>query len=102
MDLRNGAEARTAIDGILDEIAKADVDVGSLEAVGHRVVHGGPRFVRTTRIDDDALQGLRELAPLAPLHNPVAVELIVAARTALPAVPHFAAFDTAFHATLPR
>ena len=78
------------------------VDLASIGAVGHRVVHGGSLFTRTTVIDDAVLDRIRELASLAPLHNPPAVEVIAAARTALPRVLHAAAFDTAFHATLPR
>ncbi|MDO8562272.1 MAG: acetate/propionate family kinase, partial [Candidatus Limnocylindria bacterium] len=76
--------------------------LGSVRAAGHRVVHGGSVFTRTTLIDDGVLRRIRELAPLAPLHNPVAAEVIAAARAALPAVPHAAAFDSAFHATLPK
>ena len=70
-------------------------------AVGHRVVHGGTRFERTTRIDESVLAGLRELNPLAPLHNPANIAGIEAALAQFPDVPQFAVFDTAFHATLP-
>jgi acetate kinase len=72
-----------------------------LVAVGHRVVHGGPRFTEPVLVDDGVLGALRELAPLAPLHNPANVEGIVRAQTAFPGVPHVAVFDTAFHSTLP-
>ncbi|MBF0673281.1 MAG: acetate kinase [Salinibacterium sp.] len=70
-------------------------------AVGHRVVHGGPNFAEATFIDDDVEAQIDALSVLAPLHNPGAVLGIRAARAALPAVPHVAVFDTAFHATLP-
>lgn len=73
----------------------------SIEAVGHRVVHGGERFVRPTLIDDTVAQAIDALTPLAPLHNPANAAGIFAARLALPDVPHVAVFDTAFHATLP-
>jgi acetate kinase len=73
-----------------------------LRAVGHRVVHGGPRFTAPTLVDGEVLRGIRELVPLAPLHNPGALAGIEAARAALPGVPHVAVFDTAFHADLPR
>ncbi len=99
-DLQSGAEARVAVRQVLEAIATAGVDAASLEAVGHRIVHGGAEFTRTTRIDDAMLDRLRPLAPLAPLHNPVATEVIGAAREALPNIAQFAAFDTAFHATL--
>lgn len=75
--------------------------IGSLEAVGHRVVHGGTRFVAPIVVNETVLDALDHLAELAPLHNPVAIETVRAAHTALPDVPHVAAFDTAFHATLP-
>lgn len=75
---------------------------GDIEAVGHRVVHGGSRFVASTRIDDEVIAALDDLSELAPLHNPPAIEGIRAAREALgPGVPMVAVFDTAFHSTLP-
>jgi acetate kinase len=74
----------------------------SLAAVGHRVVHGGERFTDSTLIDDDVLAGLAELVDLAPIHEPLAIATIRAARERLGNVPHVAVFDTAFHATLPE
>ena len=70
------------------------------EAVGHRVVHGGSRFVEPTPIDDEVIRGIEELRPLAPLHNQPALRAIHDARAALPDVPHVAVFDTVFHRTL--
>lgn len=72
-----------------------------VDAVGCRVVHGGARFVTPVRVDDAVLDEIRALSPLAPLHNPLAVEVLVEARRALPAAPIVAVFDTAFHQTLP-
>lgn len=86
----------------LDELFVAGVPLGSIEAVGHRVVHGGERYVEPAIVDDGVLAAIRELAGLAPLHNTVAAETIVAAREVLPDPPHVAVFDTAFHATLPE
>ena len=71
-----------------------------MEAVGHRVVHGGTRFVRATLIDDEVEEEIEALSDLAPLHNPPALAGIRAARAALPDIPHVAVFDTAFHATI--
>lgn len=71
------------------------------EAVGHRVVHGGRRFVGPALVDDNVERAIEELSVLAPLHNRRAVEEIRRAREALPDVPHVAVFDTAFHRTLP-
>ncbi len=73
-----------------------------IDAVGHRVVHGGERFTRPILVDDDVLAALQALETLAPLHNGPAIAGIRAARARLgSAVPMVAAFDTAFHATLP-
>jgi acetate kinase len=77
-----------------------DLDTVPLRAVGHRVVHGGADFSAPVVIDDDVLDRIRQLSPLAPLHNPPAVTGIEAARDRY-AVPHVAVFDTAFFADLP-
>jgi acetate kinase len=75
--------------------------VAKIDAVGCRVVHGGARFSQPALIDDDGLQAIRALSPLAPLHNARDVETIEGARKVLGEVPVVAVFDTAFHATLP-
>lgn len=72
-----------------------------IDAVGHRVVHGGGRFTEPVALDEDVLAAIRELTPLAPLHIPANLAGIDAARRAFPDVPHVAVFDTAFHQTLP-
>jgi acetate kinase len=77
------------------------LDLRAVRAVGHRVVHGGALYRQAVRIDSGVEQGIADLAELAPLHNPAALEAIRAARAALPAIPQVAAFDTAFHATMP-
>ncbi len=71
------------------------------DAIVHRIVHGGERFLRATRLDDDILSEIEQLSHLAPLHNPPALAAVRQARSASPQVPHVAVFDTAFHATLP-
>lgn len=86
-----------AFAAIMDRLSGRTVD-----AVGHRVVHGGPRFHEATRIDDEVLAAIEACVPLAPLHNPHNLAGIRAARRALPGVPHVAVFDTAFHVRLPR
>jgi acetate kinase len=75
-------------------------DRSEVAAVGHRVVHGGPLYTRSVRVTAEVKAGLASLAELAPLHNPINLEGIVAAETAWPGVPQVAVFDTAFHATL--
>ncbi|MEL6649360.1 MAG: acetate/propionate family kinase [Bacteroidota bacterium] len=74
----------------------------SVEGLGHRVVHGGEAFGEPTLIDDNVLQELEALIPLAPLHNPVNILGIRMAIEVWPELPHIAIFDTAFHRTLPR
>jgi acetate kinase len=82
-------------------IAIDDLGEGhELTAVGHRVVHGGTRFTEATVITDQVEKQIDELSRLAPLHNPVNLVGIRAARKALPDVPQVAVFDTAFHRTL--
>lgn len=73
----------------------------AVDAVGHRIVHGGRDLVEPVLIDDDVEQRLRDLVDLAPLHQPKSLDGLAAARHLLPKVPHVACFDTAFHATLP-
>ena len=73
-----------------------------VDAVAHRVVHGGGRFTAPAIVDDEMLAALDELSAIAPLHNAVAVEVIEATRRLLPGTPQVACFDTAFHATLPE
>jgi acetate kinase len=82
-------------------LADLALEPAAVRAVGHRVVHGGARFTQPTLVDDEVLATLRELVPLAPLHNPPAIAGIEAARALVPAAPQVAVFDTAFHASLP-
>lgn len=95
----NHARALAHLVQVFNEVGPKLSDV---VAVGHRTVHGGEAFRSTVVIDDAVLDKLRELSPLAPLHNPPGIAGIEAARSVLPAVPHVAIFDTAFFATLPR
>ncbi len=71
-------------------------------AIGHRVVHGGPRLVTHQRITPEMLEELKACVHFAPLHIPIAVELIERAERAHPNAPQFACFDTAFHNTIPE
>ena len=87
---------------VTDQLGRAGVDLDTvgLRAVGHRVVHGGPDFSDPTLVDERVLDDIKDLIPLAPLHNPGAVAGIEAARAAFD-VPQVAVFDTAFFTTLP-
>ncbi|MBI4352258.1 MAG: acetate kinase [Elusimicrobia bacterium] len=75
--------------------------LSGIAAVGHRVVHGGERFVKSVIIDDKILDTFRELSSLAPLHNPPNIQGIEAARELMPRIPHMAIMDTAWHQTMP-
>ncbi|KDF00422.1 acetate kinase [Mycolicibacterium aromaticivorans JS19b1 = JCM 16368] len=93
------AALRTTFDLFAESGRHLD-DLG-LVAVGHRVVHGGQALYRPTIVDDAVVTTLKELAALAPLHNPPAVLGIEVARRVLPDLPHIAVFDTAFFHDLP-
>jgi acetate kinase len=75
--------------------------LGEIDAVGHRIVHGGTLFTAPVKIDDAVLAELRALTDLAPLHQPKSLAAAEAVRRALPGLPAVACFDTAFHATIP-
>lgn len=101
-DPRNGVPDHTAaFQVMLGELHEQGVDLAEpLAAVGHRVVHGGERFVEPTIVTDDVKREIDELSVLAPLHNPPNLAGIVAAEATFPGVPQVAVFDTAFHRTL--
>jgi acetate kinase len=82
------------------EVTAALGRIGKVDAVGHRVVHGGARFREAVVVDDAVLAAISDLVELAPLHNPAALAGIDAARERFAGVPQVAAFDTAFHASL--
>jgi acetate kinase len=98
---------RAAVEYILHWLMSAESGVAlggraEIDAVGHRVVHGGERFTKSVLIDADVLRGIEDTIDLAPLHNPANLKGIAAARAVLGAgVPQVAVFDTAFHQTLP-
>jgi acetate kinase len=101
-------DVRAAIEFIVTWLASKESgpvvgSVGEIEAVGHRVVHGGERFQRSVRIDDTVLHGMEDMIELAPLHNPHNIKGVAAVRAVLGAeLPNVAVFDTAFHHTLPE
>jgi acetate kinase len=87
--------------GNVESVVDAIAAMGTADVVAHRVVHGGTRFTDAVEIDADALAGIAELVPLAPLHQPASLRLIRAVSAARPSTPAVACFDTAFHATMP-
>ncbi len=82
-------------------LAAALADLGPIDAVGHRVVHGGTDFVEAVVVDDEVVRRLRDLIPLAPLHQPQSLAALEVVRASMPGVIQVACFDTAFHASLP-
>jgi acetate kinase len=96
----HGAGLEHIMSGLRDSGALGNA--GELAAIGHRVVHGGEAFHTPTRVDDAVVQAIRDMIPLAPLHNPANLEGIVVARERFPQVPSIAVFDTAFHQTMPE
>jgi len=99
-DLR-AADHAEALEEILHAFDHEGGMPRDLVGVGHRVVHGGDRFSGPARIDDDTVDAIRDLIPLAPLHNPANLAGIEVARSQFPDVAQVAVFDTAFHAALP-
>jgi acetate kinase len=83
------------------ELRRAIAELGAVDAVGHRIVHGGTELREPVAVDDAVVEQVAALADLAPLHQPACVAALRAARAVLPDLPHVACFDTAFHATIP-
>ena len=90
------------VEGETSTPVEAIADARGVTAVGHRVVHGGTRFVEPVLVDAEVEAAIEELRSIAPLHNEPALRGLREARAAFPDVPQVAAFDTAFHATIPE
>ncbi|WP_394204110.1 acetate kinase [Shewanella waksmanii] len=94
---------REAVEYIVDNILAGYPDIASqIQAIGHRVVHGGEKFTHSVVIDESVVQGIEDCAALAPLHNPAHLIGIRAAQASFPELPQVAVFDTAFHQTMPQ
>ncbi len=90
------------IKALLDKDHGSISSMTEIDAVGHRVVHGGEKFTKSVVITEEVIKGLNEVAELAPLHNPPNIMGIQACREIMPNVPMVAVFDTAFHQTMPK
>ena len=99
VSLLDGEQTLAEYDGL--EQALGECGTARLDAVAHRIVHGGRRTAAVV-VDDAVVDELRGLVELAPLHQPPALDALERCRTALPDLPHVACFDTAFHTTLPE
>jgi len=95
-----------AIAAVIDKLTSKEYGVVSsmkeIDAVGHRVVHGGEKFACSVKIDDSVMAALEECTPFAPLHNPANITGINACKAVMGDVPMVAVFDTAFHQTMPE
>ena len=102
---KNMKDHTDAIQMVLDILADKEVGVlgsmNEIDAVGHRIVHGGEKFSKSVLIDDDMIKVIEELTPLAPLHNPANLMGVRACKAIMPDTPMVAVFDTAFHQTMP-
>ncbi|MBR6765933.1 MAG: acetate/propionate family kinase, partial [Clostridia bacterium] len=94
-----------AIQRVLNKLTDAKVGViksmDEIDAVGHRVVHGGDKFACSVKITDEVIQMMESLIDLAPLHNPANLQGIAACQAVMPNTPMVGVFDTAFHQTMP-
>lgn len=91
---------RMVLDALVDTQYGVIGDLKEIDAVGHRLVHGGERFTESVVIDEEVIAGVEECNPLAPLHNPANLIGVRACQTIMPGVPNVGVFDTAFHQTM--
>ena len=93
-----------AIAAVMEALVDAEIgvikSVAEIDAVGHRVVHGGNKFADSCLINEDVIKGIEECIPLGPLHNPANLLGITACQKLMPTTPQVAVFDTAFHMTM--
>ena len=93
-----------AISMVLDALTNENYGViknlDEIDAIGHRLVHGGEKFTKSVIIDDEVIAGVEECSPLAPLHNPANLIGVRACQAIMPGVPNIGVFDTAFHQTM--
>ncbi len=96
---------KEAIEAVMDILVDSEngviKSVDEIDAVGHRVLHGGDKFVASCIVDEACKQAIRDCIPLGPLHNPANLMGIEACEKAMPGKPQVAVFDTAFHMTMP-
>lgn len=96
------AGIKVVLDAVTDKEYGVIESISKIAAIGHRVVHGGEEFNRSTIINNDIIKLIEKYCELAPLHNPPALLGIKACKLALPDTPQVAVFDTAFHANMPK
>ncbi len=97
----HNAAVKYVLDALLDQEKGAITSLSEIDAVGHRIVHGGEKFANSVVISDEVMEAIEECNDLAPLHNPANLIGIRACQSHMPGVPMVAVFDTAFHQTMP-
>ena len=97
-------EHKTAVSLVLEALTESGVvkSLDEIDAVGHRIVHGGEKFTKSVVINEEVVKAIEEVSDLAPLHNPANVIGIRACQELMPGTPMVAVFDTAFHQTMPE
>ena len=98
----HNAAVKFVLDALLDTDKGAIASLSEIDAVGHRIVHGGEKFANSVVITDEVMAAIEECNDLAPLHNPANLIGIRACQAHMPGVPMVAVFDTAFHQTMPE
>ena len=101
-EIQKIGESGSAVHSHTEALEALGIDFSDVDAVGHRVVHGGEKLQQSTIIDANVLQSIEDLVPLAPLHNPANLEGIKALERKLPNIVQIAVFDTAFHSSMPK
>ncbi len=92
---------KIVLDALTNEEYGVIKSLDEINAVGHRVAHGGEKFPQSVRINDDVIENIKALCDLAPLHNPGSLQGIAAMQEVIPGIPMVAVFDTSFHSTMP-
>ena len=101
-DMKDHTDAiKLVLDALVDKEHGVISDMSQIDAVGHRVVHGGEKFAKSVLLTDEVLEIIESLNDLAPLHNPANLMGIRACRAIMPNTPMVGVFDTAFHQTMP-
>ena len=98
----HGAAMLEVIKALTDETYGAVKSMDEIQAVGHRVLHGGEKFTQPSLVNEEVLDGIREYIELGPLHNPANIKGIETCMELMPGKPNVAVFDTAFHQTMPE
>ena len=97
----HNAAVSYVLEALTDKETGAITDLSEIDAVGHRIVHGGEKFAKSVVITDEVIAAIEECNDLAPLHNPANLIGIRACQKLMPGVPNVGVFDTAFHQTMP-